>query len=404
MKRRILMITYSLGGGGAERTLLTLAQNLHTCEVKMVSFIPRVEYALEGVDVETIGVDVVGKKRVAARVLAVADACIALARVKREFQADVALSFGFWANVCNVLSRQNERVVLSVRNNLKVLFAQDRFGAFYENIVRLVYPTADHVVSLSRGVGRMLASRYGLEPRHVNVIYNPVDAERMTRLSEQPVSWSPALEQGPFIVSVGRFVQQKGHWHLLRVFAAMRSAGSDARLVILGQGAYLDMLLELANGLGLRVSERLEDDADVYLPGFVANPYVFMRRARVFAFPSLWEGLGNSLVEAMAVGAFVCAADCDHGPHELVAGEDDPRVSSGTFSPTPYGILAPTLDGVHHDADVPLTRSESAWQRALEHALTLSDEERRATCARAQSRVHDVFALERIIDQWRRVL
>ena len=52
--------------------------------------------------------------------------------------------------------------------------------------------------------------------------------------------------------------------------------------------------------------------------GFIKNPYAYMTRAAVFALSSAWEGFGNVLVEAMAVGTPVVSTDCKSGPAEIL--------------------------------------------------------------------------------------
>jgi glycosyltransferase involved in cell wall biosynthesis len=82
--------------------------------------------------------------------------------------------------------------------------------------------------------------------------------------------------------------------------------------MILGEGEERQPLEALARELRL--------DADVALPGFVSNPYAYMKRAAVFAASSRWEGFGNVLVEAMACGAPVVSTDCPSGPREILEG------------------------------------------------------------------------------------
>ena len=85
-----------------------------------------------------------------------------------------------------------------------------------------------------------------------------------------------------------------------------------ARLIVLGQGPQLSVLLSQAEDLGVR--------QHVDFPGFVANPYPFMSSADLFVLSSRVEGLPTVLVEAMACGCPVVSTDCPFGPAEVLEG------------------------------------------------------------------------------------
>ena len=112
---------------------------------------------------------------------------------------------------------------------------------------------------------------------------------------------------------MGRLTRQKDFATLIRAFARVRQ-GLPARLIVLGEGEDRDDLEALCRSLGVA--------ADVDLPGFVANPYAILARARLFVLSSRWEGLPGALIEALACGARVVATDCPSGPREIL---DDGR-------------------------------------------------------------------------------
>ena len=89
--------------------------------------------------------------------------------------------------------------------------------------------------------------------------------------------------------------------------------------MILG-GATADAKTELRQQDLLALADSLGVAADLCLTGFVANPYAYMARARVFALSSAWEGFGNVLVEALACGCPVVSTDCPFGPAEILDG------------------------------------------------------------------------------------
>jgi glycosyltransferase involved in cell wall biosynthesis len=90
----------------------------------------------------------------------------------------------------------------------------------------------------------------------------------------------------------------------------------------LGEGPELPVLEALARQLGIA--------EDVNLPGFIGNPYPYMRRASVFVLSSRWEGLPGVLIEALYCGVPVISTDCPSGPREILeAGHYGPLVSVG---------------------------------------------------------------------------
>ena len=95
-----------------------------------------------------------------------------------------------------------------------------------------------------------------------------------------------------------------------------------ARLVILGEGRDREALTALADSLGV--------GADVAMPGFMANPYPWLARARLFVLSSAWEGSPNALTEALALGVPAVSTACPSGPDEILAdGRHGPLVPVG---------------------------------------------------------------------------
>jgi len=168
----------------------------------------------------------------------------------------------------------------------------------------------DAIVAVSHGVAEDFARSFNIALRKIQVIYNPIVDEELLKKAEEPLD-HPWFQKGepPVILAAGRLHVQKDFPTLLRAFALVRRE-IPSRLVILGEGEKRKELEELAQELGIR--EHLD------LPGFVENPYKYMKRAAVFVLSSQWEGLPTVLVEAMACGCPVVSTDCPSGPREIL--------------------------------------------------------------------------------------
>lgn len=204
----------------------------------------------------------------------------------------------------------NMKVILSQRN----MFTMDR-GPLQIRLrflrCRLLYPWAAACVCISEGVAEEMKTLGLLPPEKIHVVYNPVLTEEMSMQMEAPLEhpWF-APEAGPVVLGVGRLGDQKDFATLIRAFALLTPQYPNLRLVILGEGKQRPDLEKLIRELGL--------EARASLPGYISNPYPWMKRAALFVLTSRFEGFGNVVAEALACGCNVVATDCKSGPKEIL--------------------------------------------------------------------------------------
>lgn len=173
--------------------------------------------------------------------------------------------------------------------------------------LRRYYPQADAIVCVSNGVAQDLGQLVPATQPMITTLHNPI--AMADRDNSGPLHPWLTEDSGPVILGAGRLTAQKDFATLIRAFAGLAHQ-PPARLLILGEGSERQALLDLAAQLG--VADR------VALPGFVPNPRAHMKAAALFVLSSRWEGFGNVLAEAMAVGTPVVATDCPSGPHEIL--------------------------------------------------------------------------------------
>lgn len=325
----------SLRGGGVERMRLNLAQ-------RFVARGYRVDLVLvkrEGPYLSEVpeNINIVDLK--AGRVIT---SLPALVCYLRRAQPVALLSAMDHSNIIAILAqklaRVRARVVVSVHNTLSksVKYSNAR-GKLLPHIARWCYGWVDGVVAVSRGVADDLSSTIGLPREKIRVIYNPVLTPELFERSKELVDhpWFGVGEL-PVVISVGRLTAQKDYPTLLRAFS-IAVQKYPMRLVILGEGEERAKLETMVLELGMK-------DV-VSLPGFAKNPYAYMSKATVFALSSAWEGFGNVLVEALAVGTPVVSTDCLSGPAEILEnGKYGRLVPVGNAEALAGGIID-TLDG-----------------------------------------------------------
>jgi glycosyltransferase involved in cell wall biosynthesis len=330
----------SLRGGGAERVMIQLAAGL----AQRGFTVDLVVAQAVGPYLDEIPASVRVHDLKARRVLF---SLPALIRYLRRERPHALLSTMGHANVMAVLARAIGRVpvriLLREANTLSQASANARLrrARLLPHLMRWAYRRADGVIAVSKGTADDLIHELRLPSERVQVIYNPTITADLFAKAAAPVE-HPWFRDGgaPVIVAIGRLTRQKDFPTLLQALALLRHR-RPARLLILGEGEDRPALSRLIDDLGLQGS--------VDLPGFVKNPYGYLRRADVFVLSSLWEGLPNVLIQALALGTPVVATDCPSGPAEILEnGRWGKLVPVGDA-----GQLARAIEGVLDDRRAP---------------------------------------------------
>lgn len=172
---------------------------------------------------------------------------------------------------------------------------------------------AAHVIAASSSLRRTVVDQYGADGEKVTVIPSGVDVGRFKPMAREEAENTLGLEKGlPRVLYVGAITRSKGIDHLLLAFARLnRAMPKPAQLVLVGDGDYAQPAVRLADELGIRqqvtpVGKRPNDEIPLW-----------MNSCDVLVLPSLSEGLGVVLIEAMACGKPVVATTCG-GPEDIV--------------------------------------------------------------------------------------
>ena len=324
-------------------------------------------------------------------------------------RGDTVLSLMERSNFVNILAarRTGHRAVICERTHPSIDFSGIR-GALMKPIIRKLYPAADLVISNSKGNARDLAANFGVPPEKIRVVTNACDTEAVKTAAAEPLeSRYEAVFARPVVITSGRLRTQKGHWHLLRIFAELKKTNPDTALVFLGEGELEGRLLGLCADMGLKayshgVAAAPQEKDDVFFLGFQKNPYKFFSKARLFAFTSLWEGFPNSVVEALACGLPVISCDCRSGPREILAPETDFAAEAAAPEETAFGLLMPQFQVGPPDFTPAASGLEKLW---AEHISALLSDNARLGKYSASGRLRaEAFSLKIKIAEWKTAL
>jgi glycosyltransferase involved in cell wall biosynthesis len=214
------------------------------------------------------------------------------------------------AVLVNTLAGQPSQQVITIHTARSAddMVGKARLKVLYDNLSRILYPFSRHVVAVSEAVAKDSRDFFGL--KNVKVIYNPVVTPSLyTKSQDKPQHPFYEHKTAPVLLAIGRLTTQKDFGTLLRAFALIRKQRA-AKLLILGEGEDRTLLENLAQELNIT--------QDLSMPGFVDNPYPYIREADVLISSSAWEGLPTVLIEALALGTPVVATDCPGGSSEIL--------------------------------------------------------------------------------------
>jgi glycosyltransferase involved in cell wall biosynthesis len=308
MGKRIAFIMPPLGDGGLDRMVLKLAELMssdHEVDVVTVK--------AQGPFLKTICSDIRIIDLDACRALFSLPGLVKYLRRERPF---ALISAQYYVNVIAVWAKMLTRVPSKVIVTERLATSNDlSLSGSLKNkllplLMRHAYLKADEIIAVSRGAAEDLARLLGISSDRIKIIYNPTLDSSILDKANAPVEhpWFTD-KQIPILISAGRLASQKDFSTLLRAFAEVRDK-TEVRLVILGEGRDRNKLEELAEQLGIREA--------VALPGFVDNPCKYIAKADLFVLSSVYEGMPNALIEALAVGTAAIATDCPSGPREIL--------------------------------------------------------------------------------------
>ncbi|MFN3739293.1 MAG: glycosyltransferase [Thermodesulfovibrionales bacterium] len=364
--KKILFVIPSFGGGGAERVCLNLLKGLNRERFKPEVVVFYEENAYEYDIPKDLRIRCLFKRKA----LDFFRLVYLLSKIIRKEKPQLIVSFLTYTNYLTIIARMIARtdvpIIVSEHTHLSRDLSFQRFKFIKKKLVRYLYPKAECIITVSKGVKEDLHTNFGIPEDRCIVIYNPLDIDLIREKIHDEVDHPWFKEDVPIIIACGRLTLEKNYPLLLKGIKKVLKR-INVRLIIIGEGEKRLSLESLTTSLGI--------EKNVAFLGFKQNPFKYIARANLFVLSSLYEAFGNVVLEAMACGVPVISTRCPSGPDEII--------TDGV-----NGLLVPVGD-------------EDALAEAI--LRLLGDKELRQRLAKAGKKRAEDFRIEKIIAEYERV-
>lgn len=340
---KLSFIVPTLAGGGAERSMVNLANELSAMDYPIDFLVLKSGGAYDGTlrsEINLISLHVDRAMRAPGPIRAYLRREKPHAIFSAMEHVNVAVYRGW------IRGGVSTKYVPTIRNHISVEAAKAGLLKRIElKWASIAYRRADAVVAVSQGVAQDAEQTLNLPKGLVKAIYNPVINTQLKQQSQEVPEHAWLTDQGPpVILGVGRLNYQKDWPTLMQACEEVRQS-RQVRLLILGEG-------ELRGELESRVKEMGAQDW-ISLPGFSPNPFAAMAQCSLFVLSSKFEGLPGVLIQAMACGAHVVSTDCPSGPDEIL--------QSGKYGQlVPVGDSHALASAILESLDKPISIPEEA--------------------------------------------
>jgi len=310
---KILFVITSTGVGGAEKmlyhtsTALDPARYLPSiCSLKEKGEIAR--------DMEAAGIEV--------HCLTMADgyrfggwfasltALFRLTSYLLKVRPTIVHSFLFRANILSRIAAFIAGVPLVI-SSVRVMGGEKDY---YHTVEKITSFMVDHYITVSESVKEYLIGKANLLPEKITTVYNGVTINGTGAGMEDNMPMPFGLEpQDSVVLTVGRLHRQKGYDYFIRAIARVKHEVPGVKVLIAGEGEEENNLKNLVRSLDLT--------KEIIFTGLSLDVRKILPFTGIFVLSSLWEGMPNAVLEAMAAAKPVVATRVGGVPELVVDGE-----------------------------------------------------------------------------------
>lgn len=342
MKKKILIINNSLHGGGAEKILQTLLNNLdyNKYDITLYSIFKeniRNNYPFNikykhiyrqyktndsffyklFIDVINIFITFIYKY--------FSPNTFYDLFIEGKYDTEIAFIEGYATRIISGSRNKKSKKIAWVHIDLKENhWTNIAYKNFQEEIV--CYKKFNHIICVSNSVQKSFQELFP-SINTVEVKYNPIDDSKIKLLANEKIEEKGKTGNNIDLISIGRLTFQKGYDRLLPIIYQLKKEGYNLSIKILGDGPDKDILEKYVKDNGL-------EDTIKFI-GFCSNPYPYLKNADLFVCSSRSEGYSTVITEALILGIPIITTNCAGMNELLVDGK--------------YGLITPNTDNAIYE-------------------------------------------------------
>ena len=193
-----------------------------------------------------------------------------------------------------IIIRNSENPIYSTLNT------ENKFSGLVTFIMKLFfYNFSDGIITNSKGSAKSL-NFFVFNKSKIKQIYNPyLEKINFKKYTKEKI-----------ILNIARLRKQKDHFTLIKAFQIFLKNNKDYKLLILGHGNLRKKLILLTKDLKIQNK--------VIFKGWVNNTIPYIKKSKIFVLSSVYEGLGNVLIDAINFDVPCVSSDCPSGPGEIL--------------------------------------------------------------------------------------
>jgi len=257
------------------------------------------------------------------------------------------LIFAFQANIYCIILAKIFNVKIITRSNSSPSGWSKNF--FKKILYKIILRLSNKIIVNSLEFKKEMKKKFFINAK---CIYNPLNTKEIKILAKEKIKFNFLKKKKNCIniLNVGRFVEQKDHFTLLKALNFI-SHKINFKALIVGKGINKNKMTEYIRSKQL--------NKKIKIINFQKNPYKYMNLCDVFILSSIYEGLPNVLLEAITLKKFVISSSCPTGPKEILSNGK----GGFLFNPGNYKLLAKKIEIFYLNQKKLKNKSEYAYKK-----------------------------------------